>query len=68
MKSFIDRLRPYIGNKKLKSKSTITLMAAHSGSEDSDLTEEMFRRSFEFLEINNIGSVTAKAYDIGGVA
>ncbi len=48
MKSFIDRIRPYFGHKKLKGKSAITLMAAHSGSEDSDLTEEMFRRSFVF--------------------
>lgn len=68
MKSFIDRLRPYFGNKKLRDKLAIILMAAHSGSEDSDLTEEMFRRSFDFLEINNVGSVTAKAYDIGDVA
>lgn len=67
MKPFFDRLRPYFGNKKLMGKSAIVLMAANEGENDSDLTKEMFRRSFNFLQINNIGSITAKAYDVSDV-
>ena len=67
-KLFIDRLRPYYGNKKLKEKKAALLLPAGSGEPDCDLTIEMFKRIFEALDIAYIGAVTAKAYDIGEAA
>jgi len=67
MKNFLDRFRPYYGNKKLLSKKAALLLPAGTGAEDCDLTIELFKRSFEALDINYLGAVTAKAYDIGEV-
>lgn len=67
MKNFLDRFRPYFGNKKLLSKKATLLLPAGTGAEDCDLTIEMFKRSFEALGVNYLGTVTAKAYDIGEV-
>lgn len=64
-KLLLDRLRPYYGNKKLKGKKAILLLPAGTGETDCDLTIEMFVRSFGALGVELIGSITAKAYDIG---
>lgn len=44
------------------------MLTAGDGESDCDLTIEMFRRSFKALGIELIGSVAAKAYDIGEVS
>ena len=67
MKNFLDRFRPYYGNKKLLKKKAALLLPAGTGAEDCDLTIEIFKRSFEALGVNYLGAVTAKAYDVGEV-
>ena len=66
-KNMFDRFRPYYENEKLHHKRAALLLPAGSGAKDCDLTIEMFRRSFEALEIEFIGVVTAVAYDEGDV-
>lgn len=67
MKNVIDRLRPYYGNKKLEGKKAMLLLPAGSGAGDCDLTIEMFKRIFEALGVELIGTVTAQAFDVGDV-
>lgn len=64
-KLLVDRLRPYYGNKKLSGKKAALLLPAGSGASDCDLTTEMFRRTFEALGIDFIGTAPAVAYDAG---
>jgi len=64
-KLFIDRLRPYYLNKKLKGKKGAIILSAGSGKSDCDLTIEMFKRIFATLEVEYLDAVTAEAYDIG---
>jgi len=66
-KLFLDRLRPYYGNKKLFGKKAALLLPAGTGKKDCDLSIEMFKRSFEALGIKYIGEATALAYDKGDV-
>lgn len=65
IKPLIDRLRPYYGNKKLKGKKAALILPAGSGANDCDLTIEMFKRTFVALEMEYLGAVTSKAYDMG---
>jgi multimeric flavodoxin WrbA len=65
MKLLIDRLRPYYANKKLKGKKAALLLPAGSGKSDCDLTIEMYKRIFKELEIEYLGAITVKAFDIG---
>ncbi len=67
MKLMLDRLRPHYLNKRLTGKHVALLLPAGTGAPDCDLTIEMFKRLAESLEMNYIGAVTAKAYDIGEV-
>lgn len=66
-KNMLDRFRPYYENEKLHHKRAALLIPAGAGNRDCDLTIEMFKRSFEALEIEFIGAVTAEAYDEGDV-
>lgn len=66
-KLMLDRLRPYYSNNKLAGKKAVLMLTAGDGESDCDLTIEMFRRSFKALGIELLGSVSAKAYDIGEV-
>jgi len=65
MKLLIDRLRPYYGNKRLKGKKAALILPAGTGETDCDLTIEMFKRSFDALDLEYLGAVTSEAYDIG---
>ena len=64
-KLLVDRLRPYYANKRLSGKKAVLLLPAGTGAGDCDLTIEMFKRTFEALDIKLLGSVTAEAYDVG---
>ena len=64
-KLVLDRMRPYFGNKLLSGKKGALLLAAGEGEKDCDLTIEMFKRSFAALEMEYIGAVISKSYDIG---
>jgi len=64
-KLFMDRMRPYFLNKHLKGKKCALIMPASAGEEDSDLTIEMFKRMSKALEMDFIGAVTSKAFEVG---
>jgi len=62
-KIFIDRLRPYFKNGKLKDKTLILVLVAGSGEKDCDLVEQMFTRICDSLEINLGGVIKREAYE-----
>ncbi len=64
-KLLIDRWRPYYGSRRLSGKGGAVLLVAGSGASDTDLADEMFRRTFEALGIRCLGTAVAKAFDIG---
>ena len=64
-KLLVDRFRPYFVNKKLKGKKAAIILPAGTGSADCDLTTEMFKRTFDALDIEFLGVVTSKSYDVG---
>ena len=66
-KLLLDRFRPYYANERLAGKHIAHFLPAGTGAPDCDLTMEMFRRFAEALQLEFLGSVTAKAYDIGEV-
>lgn len=63
MKQLFDRLRPYYGNKRLKGKRAALVAPAGDGPGEGDLLTEMFRRSFQYLEIEFVGYALGKAYE-----
>jgi multimeric flavodoxin WrbA len=63
MKQVFDRFRPYFVNGLLKGKKAILVAPAKEGPTDADLLLEMFRRSFEWLEMEFLGPVLGTAYD-----
>ena len=67
MKNFLDRFRPYFGNKKLSGKTATVILTAGSGKGDCDLTADMFKRMFNALKIQSPGIVMAECFDIGDV-
>jgi multimeric flavodoxin WrbA len=67
MKLLVDRLRPYIANKKLKGKKAIVITPAAEGPKACGLIIEMFRMSFDYLEMEFTGSILAEAYERGEI-
>jgi multimeric flavodoxin WrbA len=68
MKMLIDRMRPFIENKKLVGKRAVVVSASAEGPVACDPLLEMFRRSFEYLKMRFVGKVLVKAYDKGEIA
>ncbi|MCB2194527.1 MAG: flavodoxin family protein [Bacteroidetes bacterium] len=64
-KMLIDRFRPYFSNKKLEKKKAAIVLPAGTGSADCDLTTEMFKRVFDALDVDFMGVITSKSYDVG---
>lgn len=63
MKQLVDRLRPYFANGRLKGKKTLVAAPAKDGPGEGDLLVEMFRRSFEYLEMEFSGHVLGTAFE-----
>lgn len=64
-KLLLDRFRPYFVNKKLKGKKAALILPAGSGAGDCDLTIEMFKRSFQALDVEFVGVVSSESYNVG---
>ena len=62
MKLLIDRLLPYTSNKNLEGKKGILIVAAADGPEACGPLLEMFRMSFEYLNMKFIGHILGTAY------
>jgi multimeric flavodoxin WrbA len=67
MKLFIDRLRPFIANGRLKGKKGIIVVPSEEGAACCSPLMEMFRMSFNYLGMEMAGSILAKAYDRGEI-
>jgi len=67
MKQFVDRLRPYYANGRLRGKRALVAAAAGEGPRDSDLVLEMFRRTAVTLELDLVGHVVGTGYERGDV-
>jgi multimeric flavodoxin WrbA len=63
MKLFIDRLRPFIASRRLVGKKGIIVVPSEEGPECCGPIQEMFRMSFDYLGMENAGSILAQAYE-----
>ncbi|MGD0644594.1 MAG: flavodoxin family protein [Candidatus Bathyarchaeia archaeon] len=61
MKLFIDRLRPFVGSKKLKGKKAIVVVPSEEGPGACDFIVGMFGLSFKYLEMDLVGKLLVKA-------
>lgn len=68
MKMLLDRMRPFVENKKMKGKRAVIVSPSDEDAKACGPLVEMFRLSFEYLGIELVGTVLAKAYDLGAVA
>ena len=67
MKLLIDRMRPYVANGKLKGKKALVITPAAEGPNACDPLIEMFRMSFDYLEMEFAGKILATAYERGEI-
>ena len=67
MKLLVDRMRPYIANGKLKGKKAVVITPAAEGPDACGLIVEMFRMSFDYLEMEFTGKILAEAYERGEI-
>ena len=68
MKLLVDRLRPFVENKKLNGKRAVAVVPSAEGAEACGPLVEMFRLSLEYLGVEFVGEVFALVYEKGEVA
>jgi multimeric flavodoxin WrbA len=67
MKLLIDRMRPYIANKKLKGKKALVVTPSEEGAKACSPLLEMFRKSFDYLGMEFAGKLFVEAYENGEI-
>ena len=67
MKLLIDRMRPFVPNKKLKGKKWVIVSPSGEGPKSCRLLVEMLRLSCDHLGMKFAGKVLAKAYEKGEI-
>ena len=67
MKLFLDRLRPFIANGKLKGKRGMVVAPSEEGESCCGPMMQMFLKSFNYLGIVFAGSILDKAYEKGEI-
>ncbi len=67
MKLFVDRLRPFIANGKLKGKKGVVVTPSEEGAEACGSLLEMFRKSFNYLGMEFAGKIFVRAYEKGEI-
>ncbi len=67
MKLFIDRMRPFADNKKLKGKKGVIVVPSEEGLKACEPLIEMFRLIFAHLGMEFAGRVLATAYEAGEI-
>lgn len=63
MKLLVDRLRPYIASKKLAGKQAVLVVPSEEGAEACNVTVDMFKMSFKYLEMTLTGVLLPRAYE-----
>lgn len=67
MKLVMDRIRPYVANKKIKGKKAVVIVPSGEEPQASRFLMGMFRESFSYLGMQLVGEVLVKAYEKGEV-
>ena len=67
MKMLIDRMRPFVENKKLEGKRAVVVSPSAEGPVACEPMMDMFERMFAYLKIQLSGNVLVKAYDKGTI-
>ena len=67
MKLLIDRMRPFVENRKLKGKKWAIVSPSAEGPHSCRLLVEMLRLSCDYLEMKFAGKVLATAYERGEI-
>lgn len=67
MKLFIDRLRPFIANRKLEGKTGIVVIPSEEGPKICKPLLEMFEMSFKYLGMKYLGEIMVIAYEKGEI-
>jgi multimeric flavodoxin WrbA len=62
-KLLMDRMRPYVGNKKLKGKKAVVVTPAAEGAGACGPIVEMFKMSFDYIGVDFKGKILAEAYE-----
>jgi len=68
MKMLIDRMRPFVENKKLEGKRAIIVCPSAEGPKACDPMLDMFERMFKYIKIELVGTVFATGFNKGAVA
>jgi multimeric flavodoxin WrbA len=68
IKMLVDRMRPFVENRKLVGKRAVVVSPSAEGPVACEPLLEMFRRSFAYLRMEFVGEVLVKAYEKGEVA
>ena len=63
MKLLIDRMRPFVANKKLKGRKWVIVSPSAEGPNSCRLLVEMLRLSCDYLGMKFVGKILAKAYE-----
>ena len=67
MKMLVDRMRPFVENKRLRGKRAVVVAPSAEGAGACGPMVEMFRLCFEHLGMDFVGDVCAKAYEKGEI-
>ena len=67
MKLLIDRMRPFVANRKLEGKKFVLVTPSEEGAEACGPLVDMFNMSFDYLGMKFIGTLLAKAYEKGEI-
>ena len=67
MKLLIDRMRPFVANKKLKGKKWVIVSPSAEGPNSCRLLVEMLRLSCDYLGMKFAGKILVKAYERGEI-
>ncbi len=67
MKLLIDRMRPFVANKKLKGKKWVIVSPSAEGPNSCRLLVQMLHLSCDYLGMKFGGKVLAKAYERGEI-
>ena len=67
MKLLIDRVRPFVANKKLKGKKWVIVSPSAEGPNSCRLLVEMLRLSCNYFGMKFAGKILVKAYERGEI-
>ncbi|MFX0101197.1 MAG: flavodoxin family protein, partial [Candidatus Hodarchaeota archaeon] len=67
MKLLVDRMRPFIANKKLEGKKAVVVSPSEEGAVVCGPMLEMFKMSFKYIGVEYTGELLVSAYEKGEI-